>query len=187
MLHLAPVTAHRVLQRAMVCLLLSAACKSVEPPSVSPPLRTDKAQYVLGASVWNAPMRVSYTNSRSDTVYLRLACWGQASVPGCHAERVDRSGRDVFIEQQICALGSSSVPPVIAVMPGATFVDTASLHVSEWVSFDPTYSQAAVVGSFRLVYDLCIARRAGTTSTTCDTLPRTQRVTNPFEVVAPSP
>jgi len=186
MLHLLPVTTHRIVQWPTLCLVLSAACNLAEPTAGPPPLRTDQTQYLLGYGVWDAPMRVSYTNTRSDTVYFLLACWGEASMPGRHAERVDGSGRDVFVAQEICALGSSGMPPAVAVAPGATFVDTASLHVSQWAEGDSAGSMAAITGRFQLVYDLCITAGAAS-SATCDTLPRAERVTNAFEVVGPAP
>jgi len=187
MLHLSPIAANRILNPPMLCLLLSAACKSVEPAFVSPPLVTDQTEYVLGAGVWGAPMRATYTNTRTDTVYFLLACWGTLPTPGRHAVRVDGSGREAFVENLACLTGSSNQPRAIAVAPGATFTDTASLHVSAWISSDPAYSQAAVVGRFQLVYDLCIMTRMATASATCDTLPVAQRVTNAFDVVGPTP
>ncbi len=186
MLHLPTTMAYHLLRRSMLCLVVLGACKMGEPNPVFAPLQTDHTAYVLGAGVWFAAMRVTYTNTRSDTVYFRLAC-DVGPAPGRAAERLDASGREVFVEQTICGGVPLSPPPAIAVPPGATFVDTASLHVSMWVSSDSVRSQAAVTGRFQLAYDLCIVPIAATATTRCDHLPLAQRVTNAFDVVAPAP
>ena len=174
---------------ALVCGPLATACNFTEPVTTSSAaLQTDRPQYVLGYGAWNAPMQVTYTNPRTDTVYVLFACGGSplvhALIPGRHAERVDATGHPVFVENMGCPIGSWALPPAIAVAPGTTFVDTASLRVSEWQEGDSAGSVAAIVGHFRLVYDLCVAAQAAG-GVTCDTLPLGDRVTNVFNVVPP--
>jgi hypothetical protein len=169
-------------------LSLLAACELVQPaPRWRPaPLQTDQLRYVLGYGVWSAPMRVCYTNPRSDTVYFLLACGGRAPTPDRYAERVDITGRSVFVENLACPANSAVVPPAIAVAPGKTYVDSTWLRVSEWAEGDSAGSVAAIVGHFVLVYNLCVATNAEASSTGCHTLAHEERVTNVFNVVAPT-
>jgi hypothetical protein len=166
--------------------LLATACIT-EPKPGAPPLHTDRTQYVLGYRMYSAPMRVTYTNSRLDTVYFPPAC-GDTPVPGRVAMRVGDAGHEVFLEQAICGLVLPNHPPLsIAVAPGSSFVDTASLWISMWDPNDAARSEAAVTGTFQLVYDLCVAANRATASGTCEPLPLAERLTNPFRVVAPPP
>lgn len=183
---LPPTTFHRS-QLPLAWLLLAAACDLVQPAAPPEParLQTDQLRYVLGYGTWSTPMRVSYTNARSDTVYFLLACGGRAPMPDRHAERVDLTRHPVFVENAACADDAAVVPPAVAVAPRATYVDSTWLRVNEWDPADSAGSVAAIVGHFVLVYNLCVARPA-LGSATCDTLPLAERVTNVFNVVGPT-